>query len=223
MIIDEEQRFGVEHKEALKKLRLNVDVLAMSATPIPRTLEMAITGIREMSVIATPPEERHPVLTFAGPVRRGPGAGGDPPRAGPRGPGVLHPQPGADSIEKTAQADRRTRARGAGRGGARPDERAHARAGDGRLLGAPVRRAGLHHDRRGRPRHLHRQHAADRARRPARPVPAAPAARTGRSRPRARLRLLPLSAGEAAHRDRPRPAGDDGRAHRPRRRAWRSR
>jgi transcription-repair coupling factor (superfamily II helicase) len=67
VIIDEEQRFGVEHKEALKKLRLNVDVLAMSATPIPRTLEMAITGIREMSVIATPPEERHPVLTFAGP------------------------------------------------------------------------------------------------------------------------------------------------------------
>ncbi|ROR55405.1 transcription-repair coupling factor [Luteococcus japonicus] len=67
VIIDEEQRFGVEHKESLKKLRLNVDVLAMSATPIPRTLEMAITGIREMSVIATPPEERHPVLTFAGP------------------------------------------------------------------------------------------------------------------------------------------------------------
>ncbi|GAA1388452.1 transcription-repair coupling factor [Luteococcus peritonei] len=67
VIIDEEQRFGVEHKEQLKKLRLNVDVLAMSATPIPRTLEMAVTGIREMSVIATPPEERHPVLTFAGP------------------------------------------------------------------------------------------------------------------------------------------------------------
>ncbi|MDR1790122.1 MAG: transcription-repair coupling factor [Propionibacteriaceae bacterium] len=67
VVIDEEQRFGVDHKEALKKLRLNVDVLAMSATPIPRTLEMAVTGIREMSVIATPPEERHPVLTFAGP------------------------------------------------------------------------------------------------------------------------------------------------------------
>ena len=67
VVVDEEQRFGVEHKEALKKLRLNVDVLSMSATPIPRTLEMAITGIREMSVIATPPEERHPVLTFAGP------------------------------------------------------------------------------------------------------------------------------------------------------------
>ncbi len=71
VVIDEEQRFGVQHKEALKKLRLNVDVLAMSATPIPRTLEMAVTGIREMSVIATPPEERHPVLTFAGPFDEG--------------------------------------------------------------------------------------------------------------------------------------------------------
>lgn len=67
VIIDEEQRFGVEHKERLKSMRLNVDVLTMSATPIPRTLETSITGIREMSVIATPPEERHPVLTFAGP------------------------------------------------------------------------------------------------------------------------------------------------------------
>ncbi|KUG55766.1 transcription-repair coupling factor [Serinicoccus chungangensis] len=66
VIIDEEQRFGVEHKEQLKALRTNVDVLAMSATPIPRTLEMAITGIREMSTLATPPEERHPVLTFVG-------------------------------------------------------------------------------------------------------------------------------------------------------------
>ncbi|MCU0264563.1 MAG: transcription-repair coupling factor [Actinomycetia bacterium] len=66
VVVDEEQRFGVEHKEQLKRLRTAVDVLAMSATPIPRTLEMAVTGIREMSVIQTPPEERHPVLTFVG-------------------------------------------------------------------------------------------------------------------------------------------------------------
>ncbi|MGN9764572.1 transcription-repair coupling factor [Micromonospora sp. SD12] len=66
VIVDEEQRFGVEHKEHLKTMRASVDVLSMSATPIPRTLEMAITGIREMSTIATPPEERHPVLTFVG-------------------------------------------------------------------------------------------------------------------------------------------------------------
>ncbi|WP_255434467.1 transcription-repair coupling factor [Auritidibacter ignavus] len=67
VIVDEEQRFGVEHKEQLKKLRTNVDVLAMSATPIPRTLEMSMTGIRETSTLATAPEERHPVLTTVGP------------------------------------------------------------------------------------------------------------------------------------------------------------
>jgi transcription-repair coupling factor (superfamily II helicase) len=67
VIVDEEQRFGVEHKERLKEVRANVDVLTMSATPIPRTLEMAVTGIREMSTIQTPPEERHPVLTYVGP------------------------------------------------------------------------------------------------------------------------------------------------------------
>ncbi|WP_166985419.1 transcription-repair coupling factor [Canibacter zhoujuaniae] len=66
VVIDEEQRFGVEHKDALKALKANVDVLAMSATPIPRTLEMAVTGIREMSTLATAPEDRHPILTFVG-------------------------------------------------------------------------------------------------------------------------------------------------------------
>ncbi|MEB4613935.1 transcription-repair coupling factor, partial [Leucobacter sp. M11] len=66
VIIDEEQRFGVEHKDSLKKLKTNVDILSMSATPIPRTLEMAVTGIREMSTLATPPEDRHPILTFVG-------------------------------------------------------------------------------------------------------------------------------------------------------------
>ncbi|MGF3056715.1 transcription-repair coupling factor [Microbacterium sp. YY-01] len=67
VIVDEEQRFGVEHKDALKKLKTNVDILAMSATPIPRTLEMAVTGIREMSTLQTPPEDRHPILSFVGP------------------------------------------------------------------------------------------------------------------------------------------------------------
>jgi transcription-repair coupling factor (superfamily II helicase) len=67
LIVDEEQRFGVEHKEHIKALRTSVDVLTMSATPIPRTLEMSLTGIREMSTIQTPPEERHPILTYVGP------------------------------------------------------------------------------------------------------------------------------------------------------------
>lgn len=66
VIIDEEQRFGVEHKEQLKALKSSVDVLTMSATPIPRTLEMSMAGIREMSTILTPPEDRRPVLTYVG-------------------------------------------------------------------------------------------------------------------------------------------------------------
>lgn len=67
VIIDEEQRFGVTHKEHLKKLRTEVDVLTLTATPIPRTLYMALTGVRDISTINTPPEERLPVLTHVGP------------------------------------------------------------------------------------------------------------------------------------------------------------
>src|SRR3989441_3394638 len=68
LVVDEEQRFGVVHKERLKRLRASVDVLTMTATPIPRTLEMALSGIREMSVVDTPPEDRQPVLTYVGPL-----------------------------------------------------------------------------------------------------------------------------------------------------------
>ncbi|MGH2740807.1 MAG: transcription-repair coupling factor [Actinomycetota bacterium] len=67
LVVDEEQRFGVEHKEKLKRLRVNVDVLTMTATPIPRTLEMALAGIRDLSIVDTPPEDRQPVLTYVGP------------------------------------------------------------------------------------------------------------------------------------------------------------
>jgi len=66
VVVDEEQRFGVEHKEHITALRAHVDMLTMSATPIPRTLEMSLAGIREMSTILTPPEERHPILTYVG-------------------------------------------------------------------------------------------------------------------------------------------------------------
>ncbi len=64
LIVDEEQRFGVQHKERIKQLRTNVDVLTLTATPIPRTLHMAMVGMREMSVITSPPEDRFPVETF---------------------------------------------------------------------------------------------------------------------------------------------------------------
>ena len=64
LVVDEEQRFGVSHKEALKTLRQNVDVLTLTATPIPRTLHMALSRIRDMSLIKTPPEDRLPVQTY---------------------------------------------------------------------------------------------------------------------------------------------------------------
>jgi transcription-repair coupling factor (superfamily II helicase) len=67
LIIDEEQRFGVAAKDKLKALRTSIDVLTLTATPIPRTLEMALTGIREVSHIRTAPEDRHPILTYVGP------------------------------------------------------------------------------------------------------------------------------------------------------------
>jgi transcription-repair coupling factor (superfamily II helicase) len=67
LVVDEEQRFGVSAKDRIKAVRSSVDVLTLTATPIPRTLEMALTGIRKVSRIATPPEDRHPILTFVGP------------------------------------------------------------------------------------------------------------------------------------------------------------
>jgi len=66
LVVDEEQRFGVKHKEKIKQLRENVDVLTMTATPIPRTLEMGVTGIRDLSLMDTPPLDRRPVMTYVG-------------------------------------------------------------------------------------------------------------------------------------------------------------
>jgi transcription-repair coupling factor (superfamily II helicase) len=66
LVVDEEQRFGVQHKEAMKKLKTNVDVLTLSATPIPRTLEMSLVGIRDLTLLQTPPADRQPILTYVG-------------------------------------------------------------------------------------------------------------------------------------------------------------
>ncbi len=66
LVVDEEQRFGVNHKERIKKLRADVDVLTLSATPVPRTMEMSLTGIRDLTLLHTPPAERQPILTYVG-------------------------------------------------------------------------------------------------------------------------------------------------------------
>ena len=66
LVVDEEQRFGVQHKEAMKKLKVNVDIITLTATPIPRTLEMSLVGIRDLSLLQTPPADRQPILTYVG-------------------------------------------------------------------------------------------------------------------------------------------------------------
>ena len=93
VIVDEEQRFGVKHKERLKQLKKSVDVVTMSATPIPRTLHMSLLGLRDMSVIETPPKDRLAIQTVVAPFQ----PGTDPVRhrtgIGPRRAGLFPPQP----------------------------------------------------------------------------------------------------------------------------------
>ena len=152
----------------------------MSATPIPRTLEMAVTGIREMSTLQTPPEDRHPILSYVG-ARNDKQIAAAIRRELLREGQVFFVHNRVQSIQRVAAAPRRARARGAHRRRARADGRARARAGRRRLLGAPRRRAGLHDDRRDRPRHLEREHDHHRPRRQVRALAAAPAARTRRA------------------------------------------
>ena len=94
VIIDEEQRFGVKHKEKLKENFIGVDMLTLSATPIPRTLNMAMSGIRDLSTIEQPPFERQPVETFVLEYNDVILGRGHEERAGPGRAGLLSAQPG---------------------------------------------------------------------------------------------------------------------------------
>ena len=96
VIVDEEQRFGVAQKELLRSLRLEVDVLALTATPIPRTLHMSLSGLRDISVIETPPEGRRPIRTHVGEYDEEQIKARARARARARRPVVLPAQPGRD-------------------------------------------------------------------------------------------------------------------------------
>ena len=96
VVVDEEQRFGVADKEALKQLRREVDVLTLTATPIPRTLHMTMLGVRDISTIETPPEERLAIRTYVTPYDPDVIARGHPARAGTRRAGLFRPQPGGE-------------------------------------------------------------------------------------------------------------------------------
>ena len=180
LVVDEEQRFGVSHKERLKKMRAHVDVLTMTATPIPRTLEMALAGIRQMSTIDTPPEDRQPVRTFVGSFDDDLAVGAVASRAAARGTGLLGAQPGRDDRPRGGAAPGPD-ARRSDRRGARADGRGSARAPDGSVLGARRRHPGLHHDHRVGPGRAEREHAHRRSCRHARVGAALSAARAGGS------------------------------------------
>ncbi len=164
LIVDEEQRFGVKQKELLRQMKLKVDVISMSATPIPRTLQMSLAGLRDISVIETPPEGRRPVKTYVGEyeeelVKRAIE------REHERGGQAFFLHNRVESIEETAE---RLRA-------LCPGVRfavAHGQMGEGELEsgddGLPARRrrrAGLHLDHRVGHRHPAGEHADRRARR----------------------------------------------------------
>ena len=215
LVIDEEQRFGVQHKEKIKHLRENVDVLTLTATPIPRTLEMSLTGIRDLSLVQTPPEARQPILTYVGEyddravseaIRR------ELLREGQ----VFYVHNRVQDIEHVAEQVRHLVPGGARRDRARPDGRGQARTRRARLRRSRVRRPRLHHDHRERTRHADGEHAGGRPCRPARARAALPTARAGGTPGSAGLRVLAPPAGPRAHRGGVRAAQGDRRVHRPR-------
>ena len=184
VVVDEEQRFGVAAKERLKQLRREVDVLTLSATPIPRTLNLALAGVRDMSVIETPPEDRLPIQTrvaeaSAGLVRDAILRELD------RGGQVFYVHNRVETIEAQAEQLRRLL----------PDARlvvGHGQMAEGHLERVMIkfaagrgRRARVHDDHRVRPRHPEREHDRHRPGGHARARPALPAPRprrAGRSR-----------------------------------------
>ncbi len=215
LIVDEEQRFGVKQKELLRQLKLKVDVLALSATPIPRTLQMSLAGLRDISTIETPPEGRRPVRTYVGPydedlVRKAIV------RELERGGQAFFLHNRIESLPEVAEQIRGLVPKRAGGRSARADGGGAARGDDDGLPARRGRRAGDDDDHRVRARHPDRQHADRRARGPARAGPGLPDPRPGRALARARLRLPALPLGGGADRGGGGAALDAGRPHRAR-------
>ena len=186
VIVDEEQHFGVAHKERLKELRAEVHVLTLTATPIPRTLQLALTGVRDLSIIATPPVDRLAVRTFVSPF--------DPLvvreallRERYRGGQTFYVVPRIEDLAGRKEfLDKNVpEAKVAVAHGQMPSQR--ARRHHDRLLRRQVRCAAVHHHRRIRPRYSDRQHADRASRRHVRPGAALSAARPRRALEDARL------------------------------------
>ena len=173
LVVDEEQRFGVSHKEAVKRMAEGVDVLTLTASPIPRTLEMALTGIRDLSMVNTPPADRRPILTYVG--ENDPSAVSEALRRELLREGqAFYVHNRVSDIDRVAW-DVRDLVPEAQRGGrARTDGRGQPRDRGPRLLGAALRRPRVHHHHRVGDRHAVGQHADRRPGGPARSRPAPP-------------------------------------------------
>ncbi len=189
IIVDEEHRFGVKHKERLKQLKLETDVLTLTATPIPRTLHQSLAGLRDMTLMQTPPRDRSPVLTFLEPWDDGLIDEGIA-RELDRGGQVFFVHNRIETIEAISDHVRRVipRAR-ARRRRPRTDEGARARADHAAVRRGRDRRARLDADRRERHRRAECEHDVREPRRPARPRAALPAARARRAVAPSRLLL----------------------------------
>ena len=212
VIIDEEHRFGVRQKEALKKLRAEVDVLTLTATPIPRTLAMSLEGIRDFSVIATAPQKRLAIKTFVAPWSEGLIREAVM-RELRRGGQVYFLHNEVESIDGWRETAAPPPG-GATRDRPRADARARARARDARLHRAALQRAAVLDHHRDRHRQPARQHHRHRPRRQVRPRAAPPAARPRRALAPPGL-CLPLTPGEEAlgvREEATRGDPDDGRA-----------
>ena len=131
IVVDEEHRFGVKHKERLKQLRLDTDVLTLTATPIPRTLHLSLAGLRDMTLMQTPPRDRSPVLTYVEPWDDGLIEEGIS-RELDRGGQVFFVHNRVETIDGDGRAHHATGAARPDRRRPRPDARARARGGDAR-------------------------------------------------------------------------------------------
>ena len=152
VVIDEEQRFGVEHKETLLRLRTQVDVITLSATPIPRTLHMSMLGLRDISSLTTAPLDRRAIVTEVIPYNNAPRPPGDRARARARGTGLLRPQPRAQHPEQGGR-DPPVGARGEGRRRPRADGAEGPREGHAHLHAPGGGHPGGDDDHRVRHRH----------------------------------------------------------------------
>ena len=205
VVIDEEQRFGVEDKEWLKTLRSTVDVLTLSATPIPRTLHMSLLGIRDISNLETPPQERQRHQTSSGSIPRQADRRGDPPRARIRdGPGLLRPQPGLRH-RPGRRPDPATRPGGADRDRPRPDGRGEALEQDDARLHPPQTSTSWWRRRSSRAAWTSPTSTRSSSTRPTSTAwPTCTSSAAGSAGVAAGLRLLHVRAGPAADGDRPR-------------------